>query len=150
MHNRCGCKAQVRLCTGKNYKCLEFHGVHDEHSHDKDIKSKKLTYKQITVIYNAIIIAPNQSAAKLHRNLLQSASPEKHMPSTQLRSIQRRVRKTRELLTIQQMSVAGKVPESIGQLAEWCELNFLSRALLRHNDPSDDYSLPLHETFVLG
>jgi hypothetical protein len=39
---------------------------------------------------------------------------------------------------------------SIGQLAEWCELNLLSRALLRHNDPSDDYSLPLHESFVLG
>ncbi len=51
---------------------------------------------------------------------------------------------------IQQMSVAEKVPESIGQLAEWCELNLLSRALMRHNDPSDDYSLPLHEIFVLG
>ena len=33
---------------------------------------------------------------------------------------------------------------------EWCELNLRSRALLRHNDPSDDYCLPLHETFVLG
>ncbi len=35
-------------------------------------------------------------------------------------------------------------------MAEWCELNLLSRALLRHNDPSDDYFLPLHKTFVLS
>jgi hypothetical protein len=52
------------------------------------------------------------------------------------------------MLTIQQMSVSGKVPESIGQLAEWCELNKLSNALWRHNYPSYDYHLPMHETFV--
>ncbi len=43
-----------------------------------------------------------------------------------------------------------KGSESIGQLEEWGELNLLSRDLLCHNDPSDDYSLPLRETFVLG
>jgi hypothetical protein len=35
-------------------------------------------------------------------------------------------------------------------LAEWCELNLVSCAVLRNNDQSDNYSLHLHETFVLG
>jgi hypothetical protein len=150
MHTRCGYEAQVRLCIRKNYKRLEFHGVHDEHSHAKEIKSKKLIYKQITAIHDAVIVTPNQSASKLHRNLLQSASQEKHMPSTHLRSIQRRVPMIREMLMIRQMSVSGKVSWFIGQLVVWCALNTLSNALQRHNCPSDDYYLPMHETFVFG
>jgi hypothetical protein len=94
--------AQVRLFIEKNYKLLEVHGVHDENSHNKEIKSKKLNYRQTTAIHDAVIVAPNQSASKLRRNLLQSTSPEKHMPLMNL-SIQRRVWKTRKMLTVQQL-----------------------------------------------
>ena len=45
MYYRCRCKTKVRLCTGKNYKRLEFHEVHHEHSHEKEIKTKKLNNK---------------------------------------------------------------------------------------------------------
>ncbi len=53
---RCGCMAQVRLFIEKNYKLLEVNGVHDENSHNKEIKSKKLEYKQTTAIHDAVII----------------------------------------------------------------------------------------------
>ncbi len=47
---------------------LEFHGTHDETSHATK-KSKSLIYKQITAIYDAVIVAPNQSATKLCSHL---------------------------------------------------------------------------------
>ncbi len=71
-----------------NYTQLEFNGMHDETSHTEE-KSKKLSYKQIIAIHVAVIVAPNQSATTLPSNL-QDASPEKHIPLTHLRSIQRR------------------------------------------------------------
>ncbi len=43
MHYRCKCKAQVGICTGKDYKRVEFYGDHDENSHATD-HSKKLKY----------------------------------------------------------------------------------------------------------
>ncbi len=69
------------------------------------------------------------------------------MPSTQLRTIQRRVLRTREMLTVpsQQMQISGKVLESLRQLAEWYELNTLANALWCHNNPSADYHLPMHQ-----
>ncbi len=103
----------------RDYILLEFHGTHDETSHDEE-RSKKLKYKQIIAIYKAVIVAPNLSATKLRRNL-QNASPEKHVQPNLLRSIQLCVRKTRKELTVRELYVCGMVPKSVGQLTEWCE-----------------------------
>ena len=42
------------------------------------------------------------------------------------------------------------MPETIGQLIEWCDSLLLEHHLQRHNDPGDDYCLDLHTTYVLG
>jgi hypothetical protein len=36
----------------------------------------------------------------------------------------------------------------MGQLAEWCELEWLENAVLRHDDPSDDNHLEFHKAYV--
>ena len=90
---RCKCKAKVRIITGRGYKRLEFSGTHDENSHANDT-SASLKYNQIVAIYDAVLVAPSQSAAVLRRNLMQSQGiPEqyKHMDPSQLRVVQRRV-----------------------------------------------------------
>ncbi len=112
-------------------------------------QAKKLNYKQITAIHDVAIVAPNKSATKLRHNL-ENASPEKHIAPSHLRSIQRRVHRCREELTIRETSVSGKVPETIGQVIEWCESLLLEHHLQRHNDPADEYCLDLHTTYVLG
>ena len=65
LHYQCGCQAQVKLITGQDCNRLEFCGMHDEHSHANE-KSKKLSHDQIILIlYESVVIAPNQSATKL-------------------------------------------------------------------------------------
>ena len=98
------------------------------------------------------MVAPKQSAAVLRRNLMRAkGSPEqhKHMDPSQLRCIQRRVQTSRKILT-QQKLAAASVPESIGELIGWCETHDFYAALRKHNDPADDYCLPLFSAFVLG
>ena len=101
MNYRCRCPARVRICTGKDYIRLEFHGTHDALSHAAD-KSKTLSYKQIVTIHDAVMVAPKQSATVLRRNLMHvQGSPDqhKHMPPSQLRCIQRRVQTSWKILT---------------------------------------------------
>ena len=80
----------VQSMHRKNSIRLEFHGTHDETSHATEKyerkKHKILNHKQIIAIHEAVIIAPNQSALKLHRNLL-NASPEKHIDPKLLRNM---------------------------------------------------------------
>ena len=116
MIHRCKCTAKARICTGTNYKLLEFHGTHDETSHAKDY-SKSLTYKQIATIHEAVMVAPGQSATTLRRNRMQAqGSPEqhKHISPSKLRCIQRCVHTERKNST-QQKLAAASVPESIGE-----------------------------------
>jgi hypothetical protein len=49
-------------------------GEHNANSHDED-KSKYLKYDQIVAVTDAVTIAPQQSAAQLHRNM-QLAGPD--------------------------------------------------------------------------
>ena len=138
MHYRCGCQAQVKLITGPDYKRLQYFGSLDEHSHANE-KSKKLKHNQIVLIHESVVIAPNQSATKLRRNLFQAkCSPESytHMPPSILRSIQLRVKTARDQLTVQQLDTTV-VPESLGDLSEWRKQQNLYKALQRHNDPDD-------------
>ena len=148
---RCKCKAKVRIITGRGYKRLEFSGIHDENSHADD-KSKSLRYNQIVAIHDAVLVAPSQSAAVLRRNLMQAqGSPEqhKHMDPSQLRVIQRRVCSARQELVKQKLAAAS-VPETYGELVGWCEKQDFHAALKRHNDPDDEYCMPLFSAFVIG
>ena len=42
------------------------------------------------------------------------------------------------------------VPESLGDLIEWCKKHEFYNELQRHNDPEDSYCLPLYTAFVIG
>ena len=151
MDHHCNCKALVRIITGKDYKRLEFFGTHDKNSHANDA-SKKLKYNQIGAIYDSSMIAPKQSATQLRRNLMQAkGSPDKplHMDPAQLLLIQRRVRSASQELTKQKLDTAT-VPESLGKLIRWCADHDFHAALAKHNDPNDDYCLPLFSAFVIG
>jgi hypothetical protein len=67
-----------------------------------------------------VIVAPNQSATKLRSNL-ENAILEKHIPPSHLRSVMLCVHRSRTEITLWEIAVRGKVPETIGQLIEWCE-----------------------------
>ena len=51
---------------------------------------------------------------------------------------------------MQQKLGAASVPETIGELIAWCETNDFHAAVRKHNDPADEYCLPLYSAFVLG
>jgi hypothetical protein len=98
------------------------------------------------------MIAPKQSATQLRRNLMQAkGSPEQHkrMDPAQLRLIQRRVQAARQKLTKQKLDTST-VPESLGEIIGWCATQDFHAALRKHNDPADEYCLPLFSAFVLG
>jgi hypothetical protein len=97
-----------------------------------------------------LLLLPPINLLQNYYATISNASPEKHMQPALLRSMQRRVRKTRKELIIRELSVSGMVPESIGQLTEWCESMLLEHHLKRLNDLEDEYCLPLHQAFVLG
>ena len=139
MIHRCKCAAKARICTGKDYKRLEFYGTHDETSHAKDY-SKHLSYKQISTIHEAVRVAPKQSATQLRRNLKHvQGSPEqdKHISPSKLRCVQRCVWSARKNL-LQQKLAADSVPKTIGELIAWCETNDFFAAVRKHNDPADE------------
>ena len=98
------------------------------------------------------MVAPKQSAAVLRRNLMHAkGSPDKHkhIHPSQLRCIQRRVQSSRKILT-QQKLASATVPESLGELVQWCEKQDFYAAVRKHNDPHDEYCLPLFAAFVFG
>ncbi len=113
MGYRCKCREQVRIIAGKDYKRLEFFGIHDENSHATN-HFKKIKYNQISTIYKSVMVTLKQSATQLRRNLMQArGSPEqhKHMYPAQLRLIQRRVQTAQVKLTKQKLD-AVTVPNT--------------------------------------
>ena len=111
-----------------------------------------MKYNQIGAIYDSVLIVLKQSATQLRLNLMQAkGSPDKHlhMDPAQLRLIQRRVRSVSQELTKQKLDTAT-IPESLGELIGWCAENDFHAALAKHNDPNDDYCLPLFSAFVIG
>ena len=93
------------------------------------------------------MVAPKRSATQLRRNLMQAkGSPEqhKHMHPSQLCLIQRLVQTAWQVLTKQKLAVAT-FPETFG----WCETQIFYAVLRKHNDPDDEYCLPLFSVFVI-
>ena len=79
------------------------------------------------------------------------SSPDKykHMPPSMLRCIQLRVKSARDQLTEQQLDTSS-IPESLGDIIEWCKEHEFYAALKRHDDPNDPYCMPLYEAFDFG
>ncbi len=71
------------------------------------------------------------------------------MQPSLIRSIQRCVRTARDQLTKQVLEVE-KIPESLGELMEWCEKIDFYAALARHNGLADSFCMPLFPAFVIG
>jgi hypothetical protein len=122
-------RGKVRVCTGRNYIWLEFHGTQDETSHANN-RAKKLTYKRITAIHEAEIIAPNQSATKL-RCISENASLDKHTPLSHgaqsspicpSECLQNQKRSHNEGNCCRGAKWKGvQSGKSMGQLTEWCK-----------------------------
>ncbi len=64
------------------------------------------------------------------------------MNPAQLCLIQRRVQSARQELTKQKLDTSI-LQESLGELIGWCAAQDFYAALRKHNDPNDDYCLPL-------
>ncbi len=85
---------QATECVSDGIFCLS---SMERRRHAKE-RSKKFSYKQITSIHEAVIVAPKfggrtnsrQNYSGLLLSNLEKASPEKHMPPTSFRCVQRR------------------------------------------------------------
>ena len=106
MRFRCGCMSGIRIMEGPGWKQLDRFGDHDASSHKED-RSKYLKYDQIVAVSDAVLIAPQQSAAQLRRNMSMAgpSSPGKLIEPALLRSVQRRVSRAREQLTVRKVWV---------------------------------------------
>ena len=62
-------------------------------------------------------------------------------------SMLRRVKTARDQLTVQQLDTSV-VPESLGELSEWCKEQDFHKALQRHNDLDNPHCIPLYAAFI--
>jgi hypothetical protein len=74
-------------------------GNQNANSHDDD-QSKFLKHEQIVAVADAVIVATQQSAAQLLRNMQIAESPNKHIDPLLLSCMQRVVRASRVQLTV--------------------------------------------------
>ncbi len=125
-------------------------GEHNANSRDED-KSKYLKYDQIVAVTDAVIIAPQQSAAQLRRNMQLAGrdSPGKNIARELLRCVQRVVRLSRAQLTIKQLQ-GFDIDSSIGSLSQFADAKWFRTLLDRQNDPEDDFLFDLYSPVVIG
>jgi hypothetical protein len=113
--------AGIRIMEGRGWKQLHRFGEHNVNSHKQDT-SKYLKHDQIVAVSDAVLIAPQQSASQLRRNMAMAgpSSPGKLIEPSLLRSVQRRVSRAREQLTLRKMDgfVLDASYGSLTQLAE--------------------------------
>jgi hypothetical protein len=150
MNYRCHCKCLLRLVMAPN-KYVELQrseNRHDANSHAQD-DSKTLKYKQLVVIRDAVLVAPQLSASTLRRNLMSSDSPEKNIAPEHLRCLQRQVYMARKSLCAKQLR-GFELDESFGKLEEFAVSNMWSDLVNKHNDPDDAYHIGLFEFCLIG
>ena len=128
---------------------VEKRGVHDKDSHsaEKD-QSKFLKLHQIEAIRSGVIVAPNQSAKHLRRNLMH-ASPEKRIAPSLARSVERQVRKFRGKLTDAKLEGIA-VDDSYGSLVALVDAKWFTTLLGNHNNPDCEYHMDMYEPFIIG
>ncbi len=70
------------------------------------------------------------------------------MPPSLFHSIKKRVQTAGDQLTEQQLDTQA-IPESLGELIEWCKQHEFYAELQRHNDPHNPYCIRLYAAFVI-
>ena len=135
---------------GRGWKQLHRFGEHDASSHKQDT-SKYLKHEQIVAVSDAVLIAPQQSAAQLRRNMSMAgpSSPGKHIEPALLRSVQRRVSRAREQLTVRKMD-GFVLDASYGSLTQLAEAKWFRSLVERNNDPDDEYHFDLFSAVIIG
>ena len=145
----CGCKVQHKIFYSVGQVVLKASGEHDGSSHIPD-KSAHLTNSQKGTLKRSTKSVPNESARQLVRNSI-NFSPDKRTsqdPSS-IRSAQRVVSLQRRALALH--NTQGIVlDESNGAMTRLGEKMDLASLIVRHNDPSDEYHLDLHQVVCIG
>ena len=126
------------------------HTQHDVNSHKQD-KSKYPKHKQIVAVSDAVLIAPQQSAAQLHRNMAMAgpSSQGKLIEPSLLQSVQPRVSRSREQLTVRKMD-GFVLDASFGSLTQLAEAKWFRSLVERNNDPDDGSHLDLFSPVIIG
>ncbi len=109
--------------------CLELQRSelrHDAASHAQD-DSKKLKYKQKVAIRDAVVTAPQLSAAMLCRNMQMHDSPTKTIPAEHMLSFQHQVYRASKKLCAQQLK-GFNLDDSYGKLPEFADCHLWSNA----------------------
>ena len=150
LRHRTGCMAGIRIVEGPNFKLLEFVGEHNANSHDDD-RSVYLKHDQIVAVHDAVTVAPTISAAQLRRNmqLADPDSPGKRIGPERLRSMQRRVKVARDLLTVRQLE-GFNIENTYGSLGQFVASRWFRSLIDRHNDEADEFHFDLFKPFVIG
>ncbi len=121
MSGRAGCRCMLRLVVAKDYLELQRSELrHHAASHAQD-DSKKLKYEQMVAIRDAVVTAPQLSAAMLRRNMQMHGSPTKTISAEHLRSFQHQVYRVRKQLCAQQLK-GFNLDDSYGKAARLCRL----------------------------
>jgi hypothetical protein len=92
---------------------------HHAASHAQD-DSKKLKYEQMIAIRDAVVTAPQLSAAMLRRNMQLHDSPTKTIPAEHMSSFQHQVYRASKTLCAQQLK-GFNLDDSSGKLQEFAD-----------------------------
>ncbi len=123
-------------------------GTHDENSHSND-KSVFLNHKQIKAVSDAVVIAPNTSAAIIRYNLLNIPKKGCIIGGDKLCSVQYHVRVARIRLTTELLN-GFAIDDSFGSYKQFAEMLNFKRLVDQHNDPLCDFHFGLFEPVVIG
>jgi hypothetical protein len=135
---------------GRGWKQLHRFGQHDASSHKQDT-SKYLKHEQIIAVSDAVLIAPQQSAAQLRRNLSMAgpSSPGKDIEPALLRSVQRRVSKSRAQSTVKKME-GRAIKASYGSLIQLAAAMWFRSLVDRNNDLDNELNFKLFSPVIIG
>jgi hypothetical protein len=120
---------------------------HHAASHAQD-DSKKVKYEQMVEIRDAVVTAPQLSAAMLHRNMQMHDSPTK-TTAEHMHSFQHQVYCASKKLCAQQLNCLN-LDDSYCKLQEFADCHLWSTLVCRHNDPEDVYHIGLHDFCVIS
>ena len=76
-------------------------------------------------------------------------SPGKRIGPSYLRSMQRRVKLTWDILTVKQLD-GHNIENTYGSLGQFAEANWFRSLIDRHNDETDQYHLDFFKPVVIG
>jgi hypothetical protein len=100
-------------------------------------------------IRDAVVTAPQLSAAMLRRNMQMHDSPTKTIQAEHMRSFQHQVYRARKKSSAQQLK-GFNLDDSYSKLQDFAHCHLWSTLVRRHNDPEDGYHIGLHDFCVIS